>query len=108
MARIVRNLLDNAERHATTRVDIRVTATPDVAELVVSDDGPGVPVQHRRAVFERFVRLDEARSADVGGSGLGLAIVAELVSEHAGTITIRTTDAGAVFVVQVPRLPPMH
>ncbi len=107
MARIVRNLLDNAERHATTRVDVRVMATPEVAELVVSDDGPGVPVQHRRAVFERFVRLDEARSADVGGSGLGLAIVAELVSEHAGTITIRPTDAGAVFVVQVPRLPPV-
>ncbi len=104
MARIVRNLLDNAERHASSRVDIQVLPANDAAELIVTDDGPGIPAEHHLAVFERFVRLDEARSADAGGSGLGLAIVAELVSEHSGTIQIEATDTGARFVVRVPRL----
>lgn len=104
VTRIVRNLVDNAERHANTLVDVHLITTSESVELVVSDDGPGIPLEHRHRVFERFVRLDEARSADAGGSGLGLAIVAELVAEHGATIDITPTDTGARFVVRFPRL----
>lgn len=102
--RIIRNLLDNAERHASTRIDVHVLTTADMAELVVADDGPGIANEHHGAVFERFVRLDEARSTDTGGSGLGLAIVTELVNEHGGTIEIEPSANGARFVVRLPRL----
>lgn len=104
--RVVRNLVDNAERHATTRVGIHLVITAEKAELVVSDDGPGIPATQHHAVFERFVRLDEARSADAGGSGLGLAIVAELVAQHHATIEITPTTTGAQFVARFPRLLP--
>ncbi len=106
LSRVLRNLVDNAERHARSRVDVQLTATADTAELVVSDDGSGIPSDQHHAVFERFVRLDEARSADAGGSGLGLAIVQELVNEHGGTIEISPTPTGARFVVRIQRLRP--
>jgi signal transduction histidine kinase len=69
----------------------------------VDDDGPGIPEQDRARVFERFVRLDEARGRESGGVGLGLAIVAELVREHGGTVV--ATDGplgGARFEVRLP------
>ena len=112
LARILRNLVDNAERHAATRVEILVRAvsgaSPPTTELVVADDGPGIPAHDRRTVFERFRRLDDARAADGGGSGLGLAIVADLVEEHGGTVHVDPagTDAqqGARLVVRLPTL----
>ena len=81
LVRLVRNLLENAERHARTRVEVSVCADHDGVELVVSDDGPGVPAEQRERIFERFVRLDEARARDDGGgSGLGLSIVATIAA----------------------------
>lgn len=74
--------------------------------LAVEDDGPGVPPDQRRRVFERFVRLDDARARDGGGSGLGLAIVAEVVAAHGGTV--RITDAalgGARVEITLPARP---
>jgi signal transduction histidine kinase len=76
LAQVVRNLLDNAARHAERRVAVTVREDGGVVELVVEDDGAGIPEDQRRRVFERFVRLDEARARDTGGSGLGLAISA--------------------------------
>ncbi len=102
LARVVRNLLDNALRHAASRVDISVTSTPDgLVVLSIEDDGDGVAEADRERIFERFGRLDEARARDDGGSGLGLAIVAGLVKDHGGTVTVATSPAlgGARFAI---------
>jgi signal transduction histidine kinase len=103
LARVVRNLLDNAARHAASRVE--VTVRPERAEAVVTigDDGPGIPPADRDRVFDRFVRLDTDRSRGGGGSGLGLAIVAEIVGAHRGSVRITDrTGGGTVVVVQLP------
>ncbi len=99
---VVSNLVDNAVRHASSRVAVTLGTGGGEAVLVVDDDGPGVPVPERERVFERFVRLDDARSRDVGGAGLGLAIVRDAVRAHGGDATV--TDAplgGARFVVRI-------
>jgi signal transduction histidine kinase len=102
LARVVRNLVDNAVRHASSRIAIGVRAVGADAELVVDDDGAGVPPQERERVFDRFVRLDEARSRDDGGSGLGLAIVRDTVRAHGGSVTVEDAPTGgARFVVRI-------
>jgi signal transduction histidine kinase len=100
--RIIGNLVDNAARHATTRVELSVTRTGDWVEVRVRDDGPGVPEADRERIFERFVRLEEDRARASGGFGLGLAIVKELVGLYGGTINVGDARPGAVFVVQFP------
>ncbi|WP_291045480.1 HAMP domain-containing sensor histidine kinase [Herbiconiux sp.] len=103
LARVLRNLGDNAARHARGRVAISTGIVDGRSTVTVDDDGSGVPEAERGRVFERFVRLDEARSRDRGGSGLGLAIVHELVVAHGGTITVETSPlGGARFVVSLP------
>ncbi len=105
LGQVVRNLLDNAVRHARSRVTVELhPAGPGGGEvvLVVSDDGPGIPPEERERVFERFVRLDEARARDAGGSGLGLAIVRSVVEAHGGSVTVQD---GARFVVRLPGVP---
>jgi signal transduction histidine kinase len=106
LARVVRNLVDNARRHARSRVLVTVGRDGDRAVLEVSDDGPGVPPADRARVFERFVRLDDARARSDGGSGLGLAIVAEVVAAHGGTVEVTDgPDGGALFRVRIPAAP---
>jgi signal transduction histidine kinase len=106
LARVVRNLVDNARRHARSRVLVTVGRDGDRAVLEVSDDGPGVPQADRARVFERFVRLDDARARADGGSGLGLAIVAEVVAAHGGTVEVTDgPDGGALFRVRIPAAP---
>jgi signal transduction histidine kinase len=103
LARVLRNLGDNAARHARSRVAISTGIVDGRSTVTVDDDGSGVPEAERGRVFERFVRLDEARSRDRGGSGLGLAIVHELIVAHGGTITVETSPfGGARFVVSLP------
>ncbi|WP_395154222.1 ATP-binding protein [Ilumatobacter sp.] len=103
LQRMLRNVVHNAELHAAGRIDLDLTITGPVARLTVSDDGPGIPVDMRPHVFERFVRLDEARTRNAGGTGLGLAIVADIVAAHRGTITIDDADlGGAAFVIEIP------
>jgi signal transduction histidine kinase len=84
LRRVLRNLGDNAAQHASTRVSFALDERIDAAVLAVDDDGPGIPEADQARVFERFMRLDDARARDDGGSGLGLAIVAELVGAHGG------------------------
>ena len=100
LERVITNLLDNAARHARSTV----VATIDGGELVVEDDGPGIPAADRERVFERFTRLDEGRARDAGGSGLGLSIVRAAVDAHGGTVTIdeSPTLGGARFTVRLP------
>ena len=73
----------------------------------IGDDGPGVSPEDRDRIFERFVRLDSARTRDTGGTGLGLAIVNDVVTSHHGTITITDGDlGGATFTVEIPTSQP--
>jgi signal transduction histidine kinase len=105
LVRILRNLLDNAERHAKTSVRIEVApATSGAVSLVVHDDGHGIPAGLEQEIFERFTRLDDARASDAGGSGLGLAIVAELTHAHNAVVVADTAGSGARFVVTFPKL----
>lgn len=87
LRRVVVNLLDNARRHAASRIRIELGRREGEIELTVSDDGAGIPAVDRERVFERFTRLDEARSRDTGGSGLGLAIVSHVVAHHGGSVS---------------------
>ena len=98
LRRMVRNLADNAARHAGGHLAFSVTERDGTVLLAVDDDGPGIPVADRERVFERFVRLDGARSRDDGGSGLGLAIVAELAAVHGGTVAIASSSLGGARV----------
>lgn len=107
LRRVVRNLLDNAGRYAASEVRVSLHAGDGWVDLEVADDGPGIPAGDRERVFERFTRLDAARSRPTGGAGLGLAIVREEVRAHHGTVRIEdaTSDAshpGARFVVRLP------
>lgn len=99
LGRVVGNLLDNAQRHAAERV--RVSVRPGVVE--VADDGYGVAVEERERIFERFVRLDDARTRDDGGAGLGLAIARDVAARHGGTLTVSDApEGGALFVLRLP------
>lgn len=101
----LRNLVDNAERHARATITFALAEHDATVTLSVDDDGSGIPVEDRHRVFERFVRLDEARSRDDGGSGLGLAIVHDIIVGYAGTVVVTTSGlGGARLVVNLPRL----
>jgi signal transduction histidine kinase len=100
LEQVVRNLLDNAARHAAAAVSVAV----DGGHLVVDDDGPGVAPADRRRIFERFTRLDEGRARDDGGAGLGLSIVEAVVRAHGGTVEVADAPelGGARVAVQLP------
>lgn len=105
LRRLIRNLLDNATRHAASTVRIQTEDLADGAVLTISDDGEGIPPEDRERVFERFTRLDEARARDDGGSGLGLAIVRQIALDHDAAVTVTTSDlGGAQFTIEFPRL----
>ena len=98
LRQLVANLVDNARRHTPTGTPARITVDRQagLAELTVSDDGPGIPHEHQERVFERLYRVDDSRSRGTGGSGLGLAIVQAIVTAHGGTVTITDAHPGAV------------
>lgn len=100
--RIVANLVDNGVRHASSAVRVSLSASGGSALLAVSDDGPGIPAADRERVFERFTRLDDARTRDSGGAGLGLAIVRDLVQRHGGTVRLHDASPGTRVVVTLP------
>ncbi|MFD5713230.1 sensor histidine kinase [Streptomyces pharetrae] len=104
LGRVLANLLDNAERHARSAVTVTVCREGDRAAVVrVADDGNGVPEGERERIFERFVRLDDARSRDEGGAGLGLAIARDVAVRHGGTLTAGAAPAGgALFELRLP------
>ena len=106
LRRVLRNLGDNAASHAGGRLAFSVAERDGAVVLAVDDDGPGIPEVDRERVFQRFVRLDDARARDDGGSGLGLAIVAELVAAHGGTVAVASSPLGGARVeVILARLP---
>lgn len=104
LSRVIGNLLDNAQRHAEASVAVSVAADGRGVRVEVRDDGAGVPEEERERIFERFVRLDDARSRDDGGAGLGLAIARDVASRHGGTLTVhRAAEGGAAFRLWLPR-----
>ena len=105
IGQILRILLDNAITHTAsgTGVIVAVRETPDFAEIRVSDDGPGIPLEEQARVFERFARVDKTRARAQGNSGLGLSIAQALVRRHGGSIDLDSNPgAGATFTVQLP------
>lgn len=103
LTRAVRNLADNAARHASGTVTVRVVSSGGQVRLEVEDDGNGIPLAERERVFDRFARLDEGRARDEGGSGLGLAIVREVALAHHGTVAVgEGADGGARFTLTLP------
>ena len=104
LERIIANVLENAIRHAVTRVEVSIEHDADAVTITVVDDGPGVPVDERERIFEPWVRLDQHRARPGGGAGLGLAIVSDLVAAAGGTISVESGSlGGAAFVVRLPR-----
>lgn len=95
LERLVRNLGDNAARHAAT-VAFGLAAQNGHVTLTIDDDGPGIPATDRDRVFERFVRLDEGRGRADGGSGLGLAIAREVARAHGGDVTLADSPLGGL------------
>jgi two-component system sensor histidine kinase BaeS len=103
---VTSNLIENALRYASTRVEVQIETTPEAVQLHVDDDGPGIPAAQRDAVFTRFTRLDESRTRDTGGSGLGLSIVRALAVAHGGRASVdRSPLGGARFTVTLPLQP---
>jgi len=98
LGQVLRNVLDNADRHAVSRISIQLRNTHGGALITIDNDGPPVPVDDRERIFERFVRLDQSRSRESGGSGLGLAIAAGIMAAHHGWIrTGETPEGGCRF-----------
>lgn len=100
---VVRNLVDNACRHASTKVSITCRQNERGVTVVVDDDGPGIEPADRERIFERFARTDESRTRHSGGVGLGLSLAYEVVSAHRGAVRCdRSPMGGARFVVELP------
>lgn len=113
LARLLTNLIDNAERHAANTITFRVRQEPSperdarrfpdgVAVLEVADDGPGIDPDRREVVFQRFARLDTARDRYAGGTGLGLPIARRIAEAHGGTLRVENSPRGARFVLRLP------
>jgi signal transduction histidine kinase len=104
ISQVVRNLLDNAGQHAAGSARLDTQLVGDKAIIRVGDNGPGVPEADRERVFERFVRLDEARSRQSGGTGLGLSVVQSIVAAHDGTVTLEDDPrlGGVLVTVTLP------
>jgi signal transduction histidine kinase len=97
LERVMGNLVDNARRHARSRVDVGFLRTARESVISVADDGSGIPPADRDRVFDRFARLDDARDRNSGGTGLGLAIVRELVRRRGGDVRLRESSYGGLL-----------
>ncbi len=102
LGRLVRNVVDNAVRHGDERIALSLSGEDAHAVvLTVADDGPGIPLEHRERVFERFTRLDESRARNDGGTGLGLSIVSQIAIAHGGDVRIDESDTLGGAAVEV-------
>jgi signal transduction histidine kinase len=104
--RLVRNVFENAVRHARRAVALSLRQADGEVVLTVDDDGTGIAPAERERIFDRFVRLEEARDRDTGGSGLGLAIVREIAFAHGASVTVSESPlGGARFEIRFPAPP---
>ena len=101
----VRNLIENAIRYSpeNTKVGIGITQRDDTIKISVKDQGPGIPEDEQDRIFERFYRVDPARSRQTGGTGLGLSIVKHVMAQHGGEITLWSVPGeGSTFTLTIP------
>ena len=104
----VNNLVDNAIAYSPehTRVAVGVREREDAVEITVTDQGIGIPEDEQARIFERFYRVDPARSRQTGGTGLGLSIVKHIAASHRGTVSVWSSHgAGSTFTLRLPRHP---
>ena len=100
--RCLTNLTDNAARHANM-IELSMHRNGSVLEIIVDDDGPGIPEDMREDVFRPFFRLDESRNMETGGTGLGLSIAQDIVHGHGGEISLSDAPAGGLRVlIRIP------
>ncbi len=102
---LVNNLLDNAVKYTGEggQVDVRLASADGMMQLEVADNGVGISPEHHDRIFERFYRVDQARSRELGGTGLGLSSVKHICKAHHGTISVRSTlGVGSTFAVVLP------
>jgi two-component system phosphate regulon sensor histidine kinase PhoR len=103
---VFQNLVDNAIKYARASTTVKVAARPvgtDRLAVAISDESDGIPAVHLPRLTERFYRVDNARSRQLGGTGLGLAIVKHVVNRHRGRLDIQSTPGkGSVFTVTLP------
>ena len=106
MARVFNNILKNAAAYSTPNTEILIRAEQRENSVVVTiqNQGPTIPADKLSAIFEKFYRMDEARTSDTGGAGLGLAIAKEIVTLHGGTITAESHENTTTFTVALPTL----
>jgi two-component system sensor histidine kinase SenX3 len=107
----VRNLVDNAISYSpeNTRIGIGVRRGPQVVEIAVSDQGIGIGTGDQTRIFERFYRVDQARSRATGGTGLGLSIVKHVVANHGGDVTVWSMPGqGSTFTLRLPDSAPLE
>jgi two-component system osmolarity sensor histidine kinase EnvZ len=95
MRRCLTNLLSNALRYGS-EVHIRTKVRQKRAEIIIDDDGPGIPAERREDVFRPFYRLDESRNPSTGGTGLGLTIARDVVRGHGGELTLEDSPTGGL------------
>jgi two-component system sensor histidine kinase SenX3 len=103
----LRNLIDNAVRYSPegTRVGVGVRERDGMAQISVTDQGPGIPEDEQDRIFERFYRVDTARSRQTGGTGLGLSIVKHVMSQHGGEVTVWSqAGRGSTFTLSIPQI----
>ena len=106
MASALSNLLENAVKYSERdgAVEVRVSASPDDLAIVVQDHGIGIPSAELERIFERFYRVDKARSRETGGSGLGLSIAPQVARNHGGDVTVVSREGeGSTFALLLPR-----
>ncbi len=103
--RAVRNLIENAVAYGT-KAAVRLDAAEERYQIIVEDEGPGIPVDDRARVFEPFVRLEASRSTETGGSGLGLTLVKVIAEGHGGTIELENKETSGLRArLSLPRAP---
>jgi two-component system sensor histidine kinase SenX3 len=108
LATAIRNLVGNAIHYSDpgTRVAVSVRSEEGLVEIAVSDQGHGIHKSEQARIFERFYRIDAARSRDTGGTGLGLAIVKHICANHGGEVTVWSEEGhGSTFTMRLPAAP---
>lgn len=110
ITRAIRNICDNAFTYVTTAeaptVTIRTRSYKQHAIITIMDNGPGIPRAYQAKIFDRFVRVDESRDKHTGGFGLGLAISKKIITEHGGTIALRSVPGATTFTITLPNAQP--
>lgn len=98
LARAFSNIIENAARYANKQIKITEHDTADTVEVIIEDDGPGIPDNRKRDAMRPFVRLDDARGTDTGGTGLGLSIAQTAIENHGGQMFLENSELGGLRV----------